>query len=144
MTDAWAAGRRSTPRVLGGAAALAGAVVSGAALFLPWERTCADLGRFAPGPVCTTAAGSRAGGAVAIALVVGAVALGIVVLVLRGGRAVPAAAVGGLGVASATIALGVVETLDGSTWGVWVWTLGGAIQAGADVWTLIRARPAMR
>jgi hypothetical protein len=142
MTDVWpgtphAVRRR---RLLGAGMALAGAVLSGASLFLPWDRSCADLGRFAPGPVCSSASGLRAGGALAVALLVGAVAVAVVIPTLRW-AAVPWAAVVGLGVAGAIVALGAIEALGGSAWGVWPWIAGGAIQAGAHIWTLIRTGP---
>ncbi|HJV04184.1 MAG TPA: hypothetical protein VJ868_02870 [Actinomycetota bacterium] len=142
MTDVWPGSPRASrrARLLGAGTALAGAVVSGAALFLPWDRSCADLGRFAPGPVCSSAPGLRAGGVLAVALVVGAVAVALVIPTLRG-AALPWAAVAGLGVASATVALGAIEALGGSAWGVWPWIAGGGIQAGAHIWTLIRAGP---
>jgi hypothetical protein len=143
MTDAWPATPRAARRwtLLGPLTALAGSVISGIALALPWTRSCADLGRFAPGPVCSTVLGFRAGGGLAVALVIGALAAAIAVLALRG-RAVPAGSVLGMGVASATVALGAIEALDSSFWGIWPWIAGGGLQGGAHVMTLIRARPA--
>ena len=76
----------------------------------------------------------------AAVLVIGALAAAVAILALRG--PIPVAPVVGLGVASATVVLGVLEVANGSfTWGVWPWIAGGGLQAGGHAWILIRARP---